>query len=207
MLQPLFKFMGSGLLAITLLATACNPDDPVGPPTGGTPSPQLGGKPGGGGEEAPDRMTGGGKLGDGRDFATFGFTVRSGQGEVQWVQHCLDGVTGGSTCVFGGFTFHASTVTSYATVPEDPVHCRTWTGTGEVKLRDPAMAAQYNGTYEYRVDHACDFGEPGHDRDLMSITIAGSYHRDGSLTGGNIQLHADKSNGPAATIAVQGGQS
>lgn len=205
--QRILQFLRTGMLAAAIVVAGCNPDEPIGPedPAG----PQLGGKPGEGcgGKECQgvdDRMTGGGKLGDGRDFATFGFNARPGQGQLEWVQHCLDGVSSSPTCVFGGFTFHGSTVTSYAAVPDDPEHCRTWTGMGEVKLKDPAMAAQYNGTYEFRVDRACDYGEPGHDTDIMSLTLA-SYHREARLTGGNIQLHPDKSNGRSAVIAEQGG--
>jgi len=183
-----------GVLALVLGMVACNPDETVGPGEAGAGALMGGGKPPKPGEEANDRMTGGGKLGDGRDFATFGFQVRAGQGSIEWQQHCLDGVSSSSTCVFGQFSFHGSTVTSYAVVADDPAHCRTWTGTGEAKLKDPAMQ-QYNGTYEYRVDRACDYGEPGHYNDVMSMTIA-SYHRDGQLTGGNIQLHKAKSGGP-----------
>lgn len=191
-----------GALALLLGAVACNSaDEVVGPDAhtggvlmgGGTPKP---------GQDASDRMTGGGKLGDDRDFATFGFQVRAGQGELEWQQHCLDGVTGTPTCMFGGFSFHGSTITSYTTNPSDPAHCRTWTGSGEVKLRDPAMAAQYDGTYTYRVDKACDYGEPGHDTDYMSFTLA-SYHREALLTGGNIQLHADHNGGGPKAVAME----
>jgi hypothetical protein len=199
--RRIFATLAPGVLTLLLGVVACNSDEQfVGPGTGATPL-QMGGTGGGGkpGEDASDRMTGGGKLGDGRDFATFGFNVRAGQGQLEWQQHCLDGVTSTPTCVFGGFSFHGSTVTSYAVVVEDPDHCRTWTGTGEVKLRDPAMAAQYDGTYEFRVDEACDNGEPGHDTDYMSLTIA-SYHRGAHLTGGNIQLHKEKK---SQTVAME----
>lgn len=181
-----------GVLALVMGAVACNTDEAVAPTTDAL---MPGGKPPKPGEDATDRMTGGGKLGDGRDFATFGFQVRAGQGELEWQQHCLDGVSGTPTCTFGGFSFHGSTISSYTKVASDPDHCRSWTGTGVVKLRDPAMAAQYDGTYDYRVDKACDYGEPGHFTDYMSFTLA-SYHREALLTGGNIQLHPDKSNGP-----------
>lgn len=193
-----------GALVLLLGAVACNADEaPLAPGTVDPGTVMPGGKPGGGGGgEATDRMTGGGKLGEDRDFATFGFQVRAGQGELEWQQHCLDGVTATSTCTFGGFSFHGSTITSYNTDPNDPDHCRNWTGTGEVKLRDPALAAQYNGTYSYRVDKACDYGEPGHGADYMSLTLA-SYHREARLTGGNIQLHADNSHGGPHTIAME----
>lgn len=183
-----------GVLSLVLGSVACNSDEIVAPTATGHDALMPGGKPGGG-EDASDRMTGGGKLGDDRDFATFGFQVRAGQGEMEWQQHCLDGVSSTPTCTFGGFSFHGSTITSYTTAAADPDHCRSWTGTGVVKLRDPAMAAQYDGTYDYRVDKACDYGEPGHGTDYMSFTLA-SYHREAFLTGGNIQLHAEKQNGP-----------
>lgn len=137
---------------------------------------------------ALDRMTGGGKLNEGRDFATFGFEVRPGKVNLEWQQHCLDGVNPSSpTCSFGQFSFHALTLDEYLQHPDDPAHCRIWTGTGEVKLKDPSMQ-QYNGTYNFTVDKACDYGEPGKDTDFMSITIS-SYHRGEILNGGNIQLH------------------
>lgn len=193
-----------GALALLLGAVACNADEqPLAPGTVDAGTLMPGGKPGGGGgEEASDRMTGGGKLGEDRDFATFGFQVRAGQGQLEWQQHCLDGVTSTPTCLFGGFSFHGSTITSYATAPDDPAHCRTWTGSGEVKLRDPALAAQYDGTYSYRVDKACDYGEPGHGTDYMSFTLA-SYHREAVLTGGNIQLHAEHKNGGPGPVAME----
>ena len=172
------------LTLVAVAATACDrPSRMTAPPhTPGGPSFWF--------VEANDRMTGGGKLGDGHDFATFGFNARPGQGQIEWVQHCLDGVVPSSpTCQFGQFSFHGSTVTSYGAVLEDdPTHCRTWTGTGDVKLKDPALAAQYDATYQYRVDKACDNGEPGRGRDYMSITIS-AYHRGDILNGGNIQLH------------------
>ena len=191
-----------GVLVLVLGMVACNTDETVGPTTPGADALMGGGKPPKPGEDVDDRMTGGGKLGEGRDFATFGFNARPGQGQIEWQQHCLDGVSGSPTCVFGGFSFHGSTVTSYEVVPDDPAHCRTWTGTGEVKLRDPAMAAQYNGTYTYRVDRACDYGEPGRDNDYMSLTIA-SYHREARLTGGNIQLHKAKNGGGPNNVAME----
>jgi hypothetical protein len=143
------------------------------------------------GEVPPgDRMTGGGKLSQGRDFATFGFQVRAGQGQLQWVQHCLDGVDPTSAyCSRGGFTFHGSTISIYGSEPMDPDVCRGWEGTGVIKYKDKAMAALYDGTYTYDVIPACDYGEPGKGVDRMSLILPDGYHRDEILRGGNIQLH------------------
>jgi len=133
--------------------------------------------------DAGDRITGGGKLGDGRDFATFGFDARSGQGQIEWVQHCLDGVTASTTCLLGSFTFHGSAVTAYGAVPEDPIRCRAWSGTGEARFKDLGTTGSLSYTAK-----ACDFGEPGHDGDTMCFMV-GTYLREGILAGGNIQLH------------------
>src|SRR5207245_6074173 len=49
-------------------------------------------------------MQGGGKVGAKRDFATFGFEAKPTGGEVQFVQHCPDGVNPASpTCAWGSF--------------------------------------------------------------------------------------------------------
>ena len=130
------------------------------------------------------KMTGGGKLGDGRNFATFGFEASSGGGTLEWVQHCPNGVSSG-TCAFGSFTFHGNvTPGSYRAVSGYP-NCRTWSGTGTAKDQDVPSAS---GTYAFTVNTACDNGEPGRGRDVIDISIA-SYHAAGVLTGGNIQLH------------------
>jgi hypothetical protein len=163
------------LLATTLVALACeqppSPTAPRGPNfvvQGGT-----------------DRITGGGKLGGGRDFATFGFNARDGQGQIEWVQHCLDGVGSGTFCSFGSFNFHGSTVSEYGVqVPDDPDFCRTWSGTGEAKFKDPTFT---DGTFSFTA-RACDFGQPGRDTDSMCFTFE-LYQRDEFLAGGNIQLH------------------
>jgi len=182
MFQSRSKTLWPALIAATVAAAACDRPAKLTAPTRTPGSPSFWFV------EANDRMTGGGKLGDGHDFATFGFNARPGQGQIEWVQHYLDGINPASqTCAFGQFTFHGSTVTDYAAIEGEPT-CRTWAGTGDVKLKDPVLAAQYNGTYQYRVDRSCDNGEPGRGRDYMSITI-GPYHRGDILIGGNIQLH------------------
>lgn len=140
-----------------------------------------------------DRITGGGKLDDGRDFATFGFNARDGQGELQWSQHCLDGVSGSTTCALGGFTFHGSTVIGYGSDLADPDHCRVWSGTGDANFKD--LNTTSPGRFSAK---ACDFGEPGRGNDTMCFSVtttAGFYIRgDGGasskiLNGGNVQLH------------------
>src|SRR5438552_10850810 len=86
-------------------------------------------------DEKTDRITGGGKLDGGRDFATFGFNARSDdRGEIEWVQHCLDGM-GSGFCSLGSFTFHGSSVSGYGAPAEDPPHCRTWSGNGEATFK------------------------------------------------------------------------
>lgn len=177
------------LLAFATLvcATAACDRQPADPPTGNrtlTPKFKI---------EVPagDRMTGGGKLSQGRDFATFGFQVRAGQGQFQWVQHCLDGVDVASpNCARGGFTFHGSTVSIYGAEAVDTVHCRGWAGTGVLKYKDPAMAALYDGESNYEANPVCDYGEPGKGVDRMSLSLPNGYNRSELLRGGNIQLHA-----------------
>ena len=131
------------------------------------------------------QMTGGGKLGDRRDFATFGFEAKPTGGEIQFVQHCPDGVNPASpTCEVGSFDFHGRvTAGSYNVVSGAP-NCRTWSGTGTLKATD---APSRNGTYAFTVNAACDNGEPGRGTDLLDITIAD--HNAAYLTGGNIQRH------------------
>ena len=133
-----------------------------------------------------DRMTGGGKLGDERDFATFGFEAKPTGGKLEWVQHCGKGVSSqSSTCAMGGFTFHGAIAAgTYSAVSGQP-NCRTWSGTGTAKFKD---APSSNGTLSFTVNAACDNGEPGRGRDFIDITI-GDYNDSGYLTGGNIQLH------------------
>ena len=131
------------------------------------------------------QMTGGGKLGDRRDFATFGFEAKPTGGEIQFVQHCPDGVNPASpTCALGTFDFHGRvTAGSFGPVAGAP-NCRTWSGSGTVKDKDDPSR---NGTYTFTVNAACDNGEPGRGTDFLDITIAD--HNAAYLTGGNIQRH------------------
>ena len=189
------------LLGTALVALACEKSPSVAPDLPSQP-PAFAASDG-----ETDRITGGGKLDDGPDFATFGFNARDGQGQFQWVQHCLDGVSGSTTCAFGGFTFHGSTVTDYGSDLVDGDHCRAWSGTGEAKFKD--LNTTSTGTFSAK---ACDFGEPGRGNDTMCFTLTTTdvvYIRgDGAtsssiLNGGNIQLHNDA---PPPSETTCGGQ-
>jgi hypothetical protein len=134
---------------------------------------------------ATGKMTGGGKLGSQRDFATFGFEATPAGGKLEWLQHCLNGVNpGSSTCPFGTFTFKGTTTPgSYSAVSGSPA-CRTWSGTGTLKANNAPAAS---GPSAFSVNAACDGGNPGRGNDLIDINIAG-YHNAGFLSGGNIHL-------------------
>ena len=163
------------LLATTLVALACEkPPNPAAPKQPSFVTV----------DEKTDRITGGGKLDGGRDFATFGFNARSDdRGEIEWVQHCLDGM-GSGFCSLGSFTFHGSSVSGYGAPAEDPPHCRTWSGNGEAKFKDGGTA---DDMFEVK---ACDLGHPGRGTDFIcfSLSLSG-YLRSGNLSGGNIQRH------------------
>ena len=177
----------SGLLATTLVALACDkPPNPAAPKR-----PQFSVQ-----DEQNSRITGGRKLDGGRDFATFGFNARPDQAHIEWVQHCLDGANDGPTCSLGSFTFHESSFGDYREATADPGHCRVWSGSGEAKFKDQAST---DGSFDFTAE-ACDFGEPGHRSDFICFDMAGAtdaYHREGTLTGGNIQLHKGARGGAA----------
>ena len=175
------------LLATTLVALACEkPPNPAAPKQPSFVTV----------DEKTDRITGGGKLGEGGDFATFGFNARSDdRGQIEWVQHCVDG-TGSDFCSSSGsFTFHGSTVNDYGTAEDN---CRTWSGTGRVKFKDGAT--EDGDAFEVR---ACDLGQPRRGLDSICFML-GSYVRSGTLAGGNIQLHegATGATGDQATDCV-----
>ena len=166
-----------GLLTTTLFALACEKAPSPASPRRAQFSVQ---------DEHNSRITGGGKLDGGRDFATFGLNARPDQGHIEWVQHCLGGATDAATCSFGSFTFHESTIDDYGE-GTDP-NCRVWSGSGEAKFKDQASP---DGTFTFTAK-ACDSGEPGRGRDFICFDMVGdgdTYHREGMLTGGNIQLH------------------
>jgi hypothetical protein len=130
-----------------------------------------------------DFITGGGKLRDGREFATFGLKASPGGGKFEWVQHCPDRSSASALCARGKFTFHGVvTPGSYAQGSRGP-NCRTWAGTGN---------SNETGAANFTVQQGCDGGEPGRGVDYIDVTIDG-YQNSGYLTGGNIQLHRSKS--------------
>ncbi len=138
------------------------------------------------GTGTPGKMTGGGKVGDKRDFATFGFDASAAGGKLTWVQHCVNGINPASAaCSLGGITFHGRVDPGSYSLVDGSDNCRTWTGTGSADFKD---APSRSGAYAFTVNAACDNGEPGRGRDFIDISI-GDYQDAGNLTGGNIQLH------------------
>ena len=120
-------------------------------------------------------MTGGGKLGTGRDIATFGFNAgsRGGvlHGELQYIDHAA------------GLNVHSLSIDSFGLVGE--ASCVTFSGSARVNNADG---------YSFTVNQACDNGEPGVGHDTFDISVSGpgvSYSRSGTLTGGNLQLHPE----------------
>jgi len=122
-------------------------------------------------------MTGGGKLGTGKDIATFGFNAgsRGGgglHGELQYDDHAQS------------LKVHSLSIDSFNVIAGTT--CVTFSG-----------AARVNGAdgYSFTVNQACDNGEPGVGKDTLDISISGpasfSYSRSGTLTGGNLQLHPE----------------
>ncbi|HEY3219310.1 MAG TPA: post-COAP-1 domain-containing protein [Gemmatimonadales bacterium] len=165
--NPVTVTIVAGETATTTFTVSCSAPPPPPPP----PPP------------ANDFMTGGGKLGSGREFATFGLEARPTGGNFEWVQHCPDRNSTSALCARGKFAFHG-TVTSgtYADASRGP-NCRTWSGTGTSKEL---------GASTFTVQQACDGGQPGRGLDYIEVTID-SYHNAGYLSGGNIQLHRSTS--------------
>jgi hypothetical protein len=165
--NPVSVTIVAGETATATFTVSCTAPPPPPPP----PSPP------------DDFMTGGGKLGDGREFATFGLEARSSGGKLEWVQHCPNGASSTAACAQGGFTFHGTvTPGTYTQTARDP-NCRTWSGTGTSKP---------TGATTFTVRQGCDGGEPGRGVDYIDVVI-GAYQNMGYLTGGNIQLHGRKS--------------
>lgn len=205
--RPTIKLGPRALAAATVFAVAavwgCS-DKPQGPVASELESPDFHVVIG----PACFRMTGGGRIDeregavatppskstpDSRDFATFGFQARplncnttAGSGNITWVEH--------NPANAGGFTFHGR-VTEFFAVENhffgqpgqtDPI-CGGFSGTGRARTRDGRTFESLS----FRVDHACDQGEPGRN-DHIGISISGegaSYSRAGLLTGGNLQKH------------------
>ena len=120
-------------------------------------------------------MTGGGKLGTGRDIATFGFNAgsRGGvlHGQLQYIDHAAS------------LKVHSLSIDSFGPITESV--CVTFSGSARVNNIDG---------YSYTVNRACDNGEPGVGHDTFDISVSGpgvSYSRNGTLTGGNLQLHPE----------------
>jgi hypothetical protein len=121
-------------------------------------------------------MTGGGKLGTGRDIATFGLNAgsRGGSGlhgQLQYTDHAQK------------LNVHSLSVDSFEQIA----------GTTCVKFSGKARVNNVDG-YDFTVRQACDHGEPGVGKDLLDISVSGpgvSYSRKGTLTGGNLQLHPE----------------
>jgi hypothetical protein len=163
--NPLTVTVVAGETATTTFTVSCSAPPPPPPPP---PPPN----------DVNDFVTGGGKLGNGREFATFGLQASSTGGNFEWGQHCPDGPNT-ALCAHGKFTFHGTVTSgSYAETARDP-NCRTWTGTGTSKQ---------TGARTFTVRQGCEGGEPGRGVDYLEVTIDG-YQNSGYLTGGNIQLH------------------
>jgi len=121
-------------------------------------------------------MTGGGKLGTGRDIATFGFNAgsRAGgglHGELQYNDHAQN------------LKVHSLSIDSFKLI----------TGTTCVTFSGGARVNNVDG-YRFTVNQACDNGEPGVGNDTFDISVSGPgiwYSRRGTLTGGNLQLHPE----------------
>jgi hypothetical protein len=122
-------------------------------------------------------MTGGGKLGMGRDIATFGFNAGSRQGDgphgqLQYTDHAQS------------LNVHSLSIDSFDLIGTT---CVTFSGRARVNNVDG---------YGFKVNLACDNGEPGVGLDSLDISVKGpdglSFSgRKGTLTGGNLQLHPE----------------
>src|SRR5216117_433878 len=120
-------------------------------------------------------MTGGGKLGTGRDIATFGFNAGSRgsgglHGHLQYTDHAQS------------LNVHSQSIDSFGLTSST---CVTFSGSARVNNVDG---------YSFTVNQACDNGEPGVGHDTFDISVSGpgiSYSRHGTLTGGNLQLHPE----------------
>jgi len=122
-------------------------------------------------------MTGGGKLGSGRDIATFGFNAGSRDGgglhgQLQYIDHLQN------------LKVHSQSIGSFDLIAGTT--CVTFSGSARVNNVDG---------YTLRVNQACDNFEPGVGHDTFDISVSRdgitSYSRGGTLTGGNLQLHPE----------------
>jgi hypothetical protein len=122
-------------------------------------------------------MTGGGKLGTGRDIATFGLNAGSRgsgglHGQLQYNDHAQS------------LKVHSQSIDSFDLIAGTT--CVTFSGSARVNDVDG---------YGFTVNSACDNGQPGVGLDSLDISVKGpggfSYGRSGKLTGGNLQLHPE----------------
>lgn len=182
-----------GLATLAVLVAGCSALDQSTAPTESSDRPMLPNQP-----VYNFRMTGGGRIDDpegrllnrftepgacgGKSFATFGLNAGPGSdgdptGNLEWVDHCR------------GLQIHGYDVTLF----------RVTSGTGGNRARGCAVwegPALLNGQpgYRFRVDPACDEGEPGR-LDWIAIELIADdgtvvYLRHGLLTGGNLQTHS-----------------
>src|SRR5713101_3803135 len=122
-------------------------------------------------------MTGGGKLGTGRDIATFGFNAGSREGgglhgQLEYIDHLQN------------LKVHSQSIDSFD-LKAGTTTCVTFSGSARVNDVDG---------YGFTVNSACDNGTPGVGLDSLDISVTGpglSYGRSGTLTGGNLQLHPE----------------
>src|SRR6266446_8083635 len=122
-------------------------------------------------------MTGGGKLGTGRDIATFGFNAGSRgagglHGQLEYIDHLQN------------LKVHSQSIDSFD-LKAGTTTCVTFSGSARVNDVDG---------YGFTVNSACDNGTPGVGLDSLDISVTGpglSYGRSGTLTGGNLQLHPE----------------
>jgi hypothetical protein len=115
-------------------------------------------------------MTGGGRLGTGRNIATFGFHAGpSLQGQLQFTDHAQ------------GLSVHSTGITGYSSLGGT---CVTAAGIAQVNKVDG---------YHFTVNQACDNGEPGVGHDTFEVSVKELSYSSQSLgtvlTGGNLQLH------------------
>src|SRR5712692_11660798 len=123
-------------------------------------------------------MTGGGKLGTDRHIATFGFNAgsRGGapHGQLEYNDHGQN------------LKVHSLSIKSFGLI-DGSLTCVTFSG--------PARLTNADG-YSFKVNQACDNGEPGVGHDTLDISVFGPDgslipSHSGTLTGGNLQFHPE----------------
>src|SRR5256886_5872372 len=127
-------------------------------------------------------MTGGGKLGTGRDIATFGFNAgsRGGapHGQLEYNDHGQN------------LKVHSLSIKSFRLI-DGTLPCVTFSGPARLTNADGSLT---DGSFT--VNKACDFFEPGVGHDTFDISVFGPDgilipSHSGTLTGGNLQLHPE----------------